>query len=460
MKKILASLTTIVLTTGSLANGVLWDNKAQQKTQNNQNVNEKATNEDAEDIASKLWNQSVKIDPNFWLNKDIHSDQKDFNKAIVKDGILTASEVQYVSWGNLNINVAGWYWSKGAFTVSKDGATATGHVTVDADTGETTQQIATKISKATNIKLNYNYWNNKTTQNQLPVLRDILVNDRILTKAEASVVAGVNQTTIKQVGQINLKFNINDKNTNSYANAKVNVVNDGNSAQQIANNMKNVGFGLKTNTVGKYADSSYIMQNFKNLLQDVYGFKAEDLKDISLPHVKLANDNPNINATVTKEGQTATAKVDLECKTSPYIYYHDYSYPGNINDLVFHVNLTPAMTNTLKGIFSHHNAQYDLGVFYNALDDGELRLFSMPPYSGPSYIPWANRLLPNLNNFGHFQEVNLNIIAEATNNLPAIHNFANALYQKIMHSNGYLSIMMHWHYTTGDQNTISDYHFW
>ena len=468
MKKILTSLATIALTAGSFANSALWANKVQQKSnQNNQNVNKQTKNEDAEDIANKLWNKTVKIDPNVFLNKNLHTDKEQVNAAIVKQGILTQDEAQYVSWGSLQINVAGWYWNKGAFSVSKDGATATGHVTVDADSGETPAQIVAKLEKR-DPTLNFNYWNGKNLQTNLVELRSILVNEGIVTKVEASEITGIadgGYGFVIDKTWINLGFPVNyivnDNNTSDTAgDAKVEAVNDGDSAQQIANSMQNKSYGLKTNAVGQYADDAYITQDFDNLLQYTYGFKADDLKDVSFPHVKLQTDNLNINASITKDGQTATAKVDLECKNSPYIYYHYYSFPDNANDLAFYVNLTPAMTNTLKGIFSHYNAQYDLGVFYNALDDGELHGFSMPSYSGPSYIPWTNRLVPNLNGFGSLAEIALNIIAEATNDLPAIHNFANVLYQKVMHSDGYLSIMCHWHYTTGDQNTISDYHFW
>ena len=444
---------------------MLWDNKAQQKTQNNQNVNEKATNEDAEDIASKLWNQSVKIDPNFWLNKDIHSDQKDFNKAIVKDGILTASEVQYVSWGNLNINVAGWYWSKGAFTVSKDGATATGHVTVDADSGETPAQIVAKLEKR-DPTLNFNYWNGKNLQTNLIELRSILVNEGIVTKVEASEIAGIadgGYGFVIDKSWIGLGFPVdyivNDNNTSDTAgDAQVEAVNDGNDAQQIANSIQNQSYGLKTNAMGQYADSSSITEDFDNLLEATYGLKEADVKDTKLPHVKLQANNPNINASINKDGQTAVAKVTLECKNSPYIYYR--YYPDNVNNLVFYVNLNPAMTNTLKSIFTHNDAKTDLGIFYNALDCNQVQGDFMPRYTGPQYIAASNRLDQNLDLFGSEGDPQEDILYEATLDQTAINNFANVLYQKIIHSNGYLSIMFHWHYTTTEEDTISDYHFW
>ena len=336
-------------------------------------------------------------------------------------------------------------------------------MTVDADSGETPAQIVAKLEKR-DPTLNFNYWNGKNLQTNLVELRSILVNEGIVTKVEASEIAGIadggygfviDKTWINTGFPVD--YIVNDNNTSDTAgDAQVEAVNDGNDAQQIANSMQNKSYGLKTNAVGQYADSASIKQDFDNILQYTYGIT--NLNQISLPHVKLANNNPNINATITKDGQTATAKVDLECKTSPCIHY-EY-FPDNINDLVFYVNLSPAMTNTFKSIFSHHDATTDLGIFYNALDDGEVHDDFMPPYSGPSYIPWANRLDQNLHDFGQDGDPQENILYEAINDLPAIHNFANDLYQKLMHSNGYTSLMVHWHYTDDGDNTISDYHFW
>ena len=96
MKKLLTSLATISLMTGSLSNVTAFVNQKTSVPKNPVSSAQK-TNEDAEDIANKLWNKTVKIDPNFWLNKDIKTEQADFNKAIVSNGILTADEIQYVS---------------------------------------------------------------------------------------------------------------------------------------------------------------------------------------------------------------------------------------------------------------------------------------------------------------------------------------------------------------------------
>lgn len=120
------------------------------------------------------------------------------------------------------------------------------------------------------------------------------------------------------------------------------------------------------------------------------------------------------------------------------------------------------MKNTLKSMFWNYSTLEDLGIFYNALDDGALEGGrGFPSYSGPSYIPWANRLDQNLNNFGESNNSQDNIVGEVTDGSQAVKNFANVLFNKIIYSNGYLSLMVHWHYTLAQgNNSISDYHLW
>ena len=441
MKKILMSLATVVLVTGSVTSMTAMTHQARTISSVGQ-TQQTNTNEDAEDIASKLWNQTIKIDPNVWLNKDIKTEQADFNKAIVNDGILTADETQYVSWGDLTINEAGWFHNQGDFTVAKDGSVATGTVTVNASTGETTQQIATKISKATNVKLNYNYWNNKQTQNELLTLRAILVNEHVLTKAEASVVTGVDPTTITKAGQITLNLAVNDHETTSSALLYANVVNDGNSASQIANSLNGYGFGLKTNTVGMYADANYVVKNFADLAVANYGFNANDLDYVTLPHLKLAKDNPKTPITVNKDGQIAIAKMDLECK-GPYMYY----YTVQNNHFQAYVNLSPYLVQQLKNYFPHHGHQNDLEYFYSMLDDGADS--DLPKYKGTNLIPWANRLDQNMGPYGNTEDTAKTIIKYEANagSDDTMKEFEERLATAVQNSNGYLSVMFKWSYS-------------
>ena len=399
--------------------------------------------EDAEDIANKLFNKSIKLDPNFWLGKNIKDYQSQFNATVVKDGILTQDEIQYISWGNVDINVAGYFVNKLTFSVKKDGATATGSSTIDADSGSTPAQIAAKLTKAS-IYFNYTYWNKKTLQDNIPLIQSILVNEKILTKAEASVVVGLaSPVTISKAGIVDVDFNVNDNKTNTKADVKINVHNDGKTAQQVADGINKVGFGLKTNTAGMYADSQYVTKSFRDIAVNNYGQTTVDMNDVTLPHVKLQADNPNLTASILKDGQTASAQIDLECKTNPYIYY----YSAASDHMQAYVNLTPDFLQTLKSYFadSSHTTQQDLGYFYQMLDDGYA--VTLPIYTGKQYVPPANRLDQNINNFGDNLDSRARIIQyEADTTNTAIGGFETDLSQAIMNSNGYLTVAFDWTY--------------
>lgn len=449
MKKLVTVFATISLVASSSLNATAFTKQKHKNIQQMNNLTSpQTTNEDAEDIANKLWNKTIKIDPNVFLNKNLHTDREAFNTAIVKQGILTKAEAQYVSWANLNINIAGWYWNKGAFTVSKDGATMTGHVTIDADNGESPKQIAQKVATAKNIKFNFNYWNNKAIQEYLPIFREILVNEQVLTKAEASVVAGLqHSTTITKAGQITFAIIVNDNNTSFDANINVNVLDDGSDASQIANSINGLKLGLKLNTARMYADTSYVTRNIVNLLVANYGKDATDMDHIIFPHVKLKKDNPNFKAKVLKDGQTATATLDLECKTGPYIYY----YTVEDEYLQVYVNLnTDAVANLKKWFLnSGHDHQADLDCFYEMLDDNQAFWISRDHlYPGSYVIPWTNRLDQNMGSYGSAGDTAQKIIEyESDVNNSSCADFMNELYNAVINSNGYLSFMFEWEYS-------------
>ena len=468
MKKLIMSLATIALMTGSIANMTAFVNQ-KAPVAKNPGVSFQAKNEDAEDIANKIWNKTVKIDPNFWFNKDIKSDQTDFNKQLVQQGILTEDEVQYVSWGSLNINKAGWFTNQGVFTVSKDGATASGHVTVDASGGETTTQIAAKIAKA-NIKFNYNYWNQKAVGSYFSQVQSILVNEKILTKGEAADVTGLKSpVTITKAGTVVVNLNLNNNKTSGIASAHVNVVNDGNSAEQIAQEVgpsrigSNGYYDLKTNVVGQYADASGVISNWRNLLVDVYGISSSDANALGLPHVKLQGDNPNVQAFATKDGQIFTQKVHLRGVTD--IYY----YNTTDRDMTWYSNLNPTMVKDLKSYFPSHSSGDDLGYFYNMLDDDD-DYDHLPSYDGTKYIPWGDRLEDNFGySFRGGNEPDLLLaqlaITDSITN-PGNAALESALYQQVMSSssNNGLGVAINW-YQYGDQQQdigydTGSYDFW
>lgn len=487
MKKLMLTLATVALTSGSLINTNLWANKTVQNTQNVKTTahsNFQTTNEDAEDIANKLWQQSIQLDPNFWFGKNIKNYQNQLNAQIVKQGILTADEVKYVSWKEFTVATAVFYWNKGDFTVSKDGAVCTGNVTLNASTGETTQQIATKLEKA-NIQFNYDYWNKKNVSSYLTVIRNILVNEKVLTKYEASNIIGfLNPTTITKTGKTPINFNVNDDNTQTYATANVNVVNDGLSAPAIANKLHTNGeycdggawsqndtYFLKSNTTGQYADSALVKQNLQNILKYDRGWTA-DLNTITLPHKILTNagNGNNLNATVTKDGQITTTAVDLVAYNTPFLNLENQ----DTSNLSFDVNLTPKVISYLLSYFKNHggsstkNQDNRVQYFYQVIDDGGFDTSYVPYEYAHYYLSW-DCLEEWMGHYGSWADCKSEI-AECEGNCGYYDSwkisdlkFENELYHQILNAkpNACLSVQVKWHWEgTATEYGVNSYHFW
>ena len=480
MKKLLITLATVALTGGSFANSSLWTNKITQhggvsKVKTTSKSNFQTTNEDAEDIAGKLFGKSIQLDPNFWFGKNIKNYQSQLNTQIVKQGILTADEIKYVSWKDFTITSAIFYWNKGDFTVSKDGASCTGNVTLNASTGETTKQIAAKLTKA-NIQFNYDYWNNKTVSSDLTLVRSILVNEKILTKYEATDIIGfLKPVTITKAGKTPVSLNVNDGDTQTYANANLNVVEDGLSSDEIANKLHTSGeydsgghwvqndtYFLKGTATNQYADSSVVMQNFRNILQYYNGkgfWDKNDIQDITLPH-SVVTDNPNgnnMNATVTKDGQTSTTVVQLVAYTDSFLNLEDQDN----YDLSFDVQLSPTSVAFLADYFnSHSSLQECLGYFYQYLNDND---FNGLPSSLPSVdkwcVPYWDRLEGWMGDYGSWSDAKTAVANQQSEYSP---DFAKALINKVKSdTTDWLSVEVTWYYDKSDSSYQTPYYaFW
>ena len=436
MKKILTSLATLVVLTGTVANSTAFVKHTSNKT----------ANEDAEDIANKLWNKTIKIDPNVFLNKDIKTAQAQFNAVVFKEKILTQDEIQYVSWGDLTISAARWYNNGAHFSVKKDGAVCTGTDTVDASLNETPAQIATKINNK-DINLNLSWWNNKQVNSNLTELKKIIANEKLLTKAEASLITKITKPiTIKGASYTPVSFVFDNGKTTATANDHLSVNDDGVDASQIAGEINNKYFGLKTDSIGKYADSNYITSNWENLITNNYGVNDQDATDTYLPHLKLQADNKNVPVQILKDGQTATAYVELQCKTTPYVYY----YTVNNNFLQAYVNLNADMLANLKSYFASSGASYALGYFYQLLDNGQCS--TLPSYSGKNYVPSNNVLEENMGHFGNQLDNTWDILSMKEGisdcNDPLNAKFEHNLYSQVMQSKTSLGVIFEWEYQT------------
>ena len=324
MKTLLLSLATIALTSGSLAELSILPKMVQNMPAKQKQAK---SNTEADDIAKKLQGKTIKLDPNYWLGKNINDYTVPLDNIVVKQGILTDDEVQFVHWSNLTINIAGWYWTVG-FTVWVGGH-ASGTICLDADSGETTAQIAAKLQSKP-IQLNYNYWNNKDLKTNLTDLRSIIVNEGILNKIEASEITGlsggddyytVNYNWVGEDYYIN--YIVNDNNTVSGTpdNPGVQVLNDGKDAQQLANQIsgQEVMLKLHVKDAGKYADNPQVLADIRQQFVANQWYNADQIKYLYAPHQMLINyvfGYDSVQFTFNKDGQIAQT---VTCRVSFYL---------------------------------------------------------------------------------------------------------------------------------------------
>ena len=469
MKKLLTSLATISLLSGSLSTMTAWTNFHQKQAIAD---DLKTENESAEQIALKLKGKTIKLDPNIWLNRNIKDYQNELNAIIVKNGILTHDEAQYVSWDSLSLNVAGWYWTVN-FTVTVGGSTVTDNACLDMDSGETTAQIATKL-KERKVQLNLDYWNGKNLRTDLTEFRNVIVNEGILTRVEASEIVGLfnggisgwyNVTGTGEVYGGFINYNINDNNTESTTPNYdgINVVNDGWSASHIATAFHG-DYGLKTNMAGDYADDANVMADFRNILAKNGLIGVTDAQYVSLPHTVLTN-NPNgnnMNATVAKDGQTATSNVQLECEQIA----HTYKFEQDNDSMQLYTNLTPAVIANLKSTFqSESDPSGRLRYFYQLLDNGGFSTSSGLPSCSTSFFNSDNVLESYMGSYGDALDTESDIAADQGDCHDTYNKmFEKDLYDQVMKSDGYLTVLFQWTYTyhdfTTDTYSTSKYSFW
>lgn len=369
MKKLMTTLATIALVAGSLTSITAFTKTPQLKNiQAKPKISTNAINPYA--IASKLRKHTIKLDPNTWLNRNIKDYTSQLNAIIVKDGILTAAEASHVTWSSVDLNVAGWYWTVNFTVTGSPGISVTDNACLDMDSGETTAQIKAKLMKKP-IQLNYNYWNSKLLhlENYLSELKSIIVNEGILTKIEASEIVGI--FAYDTTGVIN--WNINDNNTESSTPGfkGYKVVKDGDSAQQLANKIVSSDvFRLKTDALGKYADSNVggVLDNIHQQLIYYNIYTQAQLQYIKTPHVKLQDDNKNFVFSAEKDGQIFQAP---PCEVLAHTYANmtrDMNSDGNFE---VSANLTPHIVNMLWNYYhTGPSANFFLGYFYQMLNNG------------------------------------------------------------------------------------------
>ena len=153
----------------------------------------------------------------------------------------------------------------GSLVAGKTSVLEKNQTTHQAKSATTVQQVATKINAFQNLHFNYQYWAHKNLNNYVPQIRQILVNENVLTKVEAALITKVTSNTPVTTGNIPLTFFINDKRQTETVTANVDFRADGDSVAFIANLLANktVDLNLYSWQNEKIADH---IDQFRNVL--------------------------------------------------------------------------------------------------------------------------------------------------------------------------------------------------
>ena len=145
----------------------------------------------------------------------------------------------------------------------------------------------------------------------------MIVNEVILTRVETSEIVGLfnifdpSYYKVTGTGGFYIDYNINDNNTDNsayyYGVNVVNVVNDGDSAQQLASKINSGdNYHISKNDVGLYSDEGTPEHDIKVQLAK-YSFTYTQVNYVQMPHVILKPVNNNVVFNIKKDGQIASA---------------------------------------------------------------------------------------------------------------------------------------------------------
>ena len=306
MKKLVTSLATIVLLTGTIVNTTAWT------TNHNSTIQEPkaTTNETAQDIANKLKGKTIYLDFNYWNGKTITSDMTEFRNELVNQGLLTIGEAQYIYNGNLqSIGVikTAKIWNGLVVDAKKDGKTvAQGNLTLNITNNfpeENASQIAAKIDNQT-LNLKIKNWYGKDIADYADDLANLLVNVQLLSINETQYISW-NSLIINTSKIYNASFNVFKNGIKASGSIKLNVTSSQETASDIAQKLK--GKSLKLNW-GKWKDRDVanFSQKLNQLLVEQNILNNNEVKYLSWNSFII--DEPGtfqIPLTVQKFGETA-----------------------------------------------------------------------------------------------------------------------------------------------------------
>ena len=153
MKRLLASLASVVLISSTVVSSTAWTSRQATQQQSKQTANETAS-----DIANKLEGKTVNLNLKDWKGKKVMDNIPQFRDDLVQQNLLTEDEAQYVYNGNVKWTVTKVQKAPGCdFLVKKDGQTASaGDITLNIYQ-DTAQSIADKLAGKT-LNLDLKNW--------------------------------------------------------------------------------------------------------------------------------------------------------------------------------------------------------------------------------------------------------------------------------------------------------------
>lgn len=253
-------------------------------------------------ISSKLRNKSIKLDPKFWVGKNLRDYKEQLDDAIVKSGILNFAESRYVASKGFVIQKAIVYRNQKVYVREDFGGW---NVDVNFDVATLSQKIADKLNNKT-VNLNPNFWLGKDIKTNRSTLVDRLVNQNIITYEEAQYVSWGNLNISKAQKYVNVPLTVqkNGITVNAHLNLDANY-----EATKIANKLTNKTIRLNPKFwVGKN------IKNYKEQLDDAIVSQGiltkEEVQYVSWGDLTLnqARSYPKCAFTVSKDGHNAIAK--------------------------------------------------------------------------------------------------------------------------------------------------------
>ena len=300
MKRLLASLASVVLISSTVVSSTAWTSRQATQQQSKQTANETAT-----DIANKLEGKTVNLNLKNWKGKKVMDNIPQFRDDLVQQGLLTEDEAQYVYNGNVKWTVTKAGSFPGCvFLVKKDGQTASaGDITLNIYQ-DTAQSIADKLAGKT-LNLDLKNWYNKNIADNPDALADLLVQQKLLTADEVSYVSW-NPLTITTAKTYTATFSVaKDGAIVTGKTMQLNVTSSEETAGDIAQKLKGKGLPLSW---GKWKDRDVanFTQKLDELLVQQGILNQQEVKYVLWPH--FAVDEPGnfqIPLTVQKFGETA-----------------------------------------------------------------------------------------------------------------------------------------------------------